>query len=50
MAINRLLLFVSAACLFLALLIALGASLFGSTFDEWLSGGLLAYILSLLIP
>jgi K+ transporter len=33
-------------CFFLALLIALGADLFSSTFDEWISGGLLALALA----
>jgi hypothetical protein len=46
------LLFVLAAlvCAIFALIIALGNSLFSSTWADWIAGALIAYFLSLLVP
>lgn len=46
----RLLLFAAALCFFVALIIALGASIFGSTWEEWTAGGLFSWVLASLIP
>lgn len=45
-----LLVLAAAVCAFFALLIALGTSLWSSTWSEWVAGALLAYFLSLLVP
>lgn len=46
---GRLLLFAAAACFLASLAVALGATLGGSTWQQWLSGGLLAWLLALIL-
>jgi hypothetical protein len=48
MVINRTFILILAACVCfaIALLIALGVSLGGSTFSDWLAGGLLSFALA----
>lgn len=44
------LVFAALVCAFIALLLSLGAHLFGWTWDQWIAGALVAYFLSLLWP
>lgn len=50
MPVPRFFLLAAALCFFVALIIALGASIFGSTWEEWTAGGLLSWVLASLIP
>lgn len=43
-------LFAAAVCFLAALALSLGASLFDSTWQEWVAGGLLAWVLATLTP
>ena len=45
-----LLIVAAVACFVIALIIALGASLGGSTYSEWVAGGLIAFAASFLPP
>jgi len=47
---SYLLVLVAFVCALLAEFVALGAQLFGSTWEEWVAGALCAYFLSLLVP
>jgi hypothetical protein len=47
--VTRLLLLASGVCFLLALLVALGADIGDTTVAEWTTGGLLAYVLDLLL-
>lgn len=47
---SLLLVLVAFVCALLAEFVALGASLFNSTWQEWIAGALAAYFLSLLLP
>ena len=47
---SRILLFAAVFCAFIALVISLGASLFGWTWEPWVTGAILAYLLSLVVP
>lgn len=46
----RFFLIAAALCFFAALIIALGASFAGSTWQDWAAGGLLAQVLAALSP
>jgi hypothetical protein len=47
---SYLLLLAAFLCALAALVVALGNSLGGSTWEQWIAGALLAYLLSLLVP
>jgi hypothetical protein len=48
--VSYLLVLVAFVCAGLGELVALGADVFGSTWDEWVAAALCAYLLSLLVP
>jgi hypothetical protein len=47
--VSRVLLIAAAFCFLIATLIATGATIIG-TFDDWIAGGLLAFVLASLVP
>jgi hypothetical protein len=48
--VSYLLVLVAFVCAGLGELVALGADVFGSTWQEWVAGALCAFLLSLLVP